>query len=74
MTLCDERSMSAESINPTKAMSKEFELLKAASARVNFLSFMGIELLDAGAGWTKMKLRFRPELLQTGITAWRSDL
>jgi uncharacterized protein (TIGR00369 family) len=45
-------------------MSKEFELLKRASAQVSFLRFMGIELLDANAGWVKMKLPFRPELLQ----------
>jgi uncharacterized protein (TIGR00369 family) len=45
-------------------MSKEFELLKTASSKVSFLRFMGIELLDAGAGWVKMKLPFRPELLQ----------
>ena len=45
-------------------MSKEFELLKPASERVSFLQFMGIELLDAGAGWVKMKLAFRPELRQ----------
>lgn len=45
-------------------MSKEFELLKAASARVSFLRFMGIELVDGGAGWVKMRLPFRAELLQ----------
>lgn len=50
--------MSKESEN------KEFELLKVASARVSFLRFMGIELLDAGAGWVQMKLPFREELLQ----------
>lgn len=51
-------------IIPTTTMSKEFELLKRASAQVSFLRFMGIELLDANAGWVKMKLPFRPELLQ----------
>src|SRR5262249_16075486 len=51
-------------ISRIEAMSKEFELLKPASERVSFLRFMGIELLDAGAGWVKMKLAFRPELRQ----------
>ena len=25
---------------------------------------MGVELLDAGEGWVKMKIAFRPEFLQ----------
>ena len=44
--------------------SKEFELLKPLSAKNPFLRFMGMELLDAGAGWVKMKIAFRPEFLQ----------
>lgn len=43
---------------------KEFELLKPMSDRNPYLSFLGIELLDAGEGWVKMKLTFRQEFLQ----------
>lgn len=43
---------------------KEFELLKPLSDRNPYLNFLGIELLDAGEGWAKMKLTFRPEFLQ----------
>lgn len=43
---------------------KEFELLKPLSERNPYLNFLGIELLDAGEGWVKMKLAFRPEFLQ----------
>lgn len=43
---------------------KEFELLKPLSERNPFLNFLGIELLDAGEGWVKMKLTYRPEFLQ----------
>src|SRR5262245_49738943 len=41
-----------------------FETLHQLSANNPFLKFMGIELLDAGEGWVKMKIVFRPELMQ----------
>ena len=41
-----------------------FETLHQLSANNPFLKFMGIELLDAGEGWVKMKILFRPELMQ----------
>lgn len=43
---------------------KEFEFLKPLSDRNPYLNFLGIELLDAGPGWAKMKLSYRPEFLQ----------
>ena len=43
---------------------KEFELLKPMSDRNPYLNFLGIEVLDAGEGWVKMKLVFRQEFLQ----------
>ncbi len=46
------------------ATSEQFELLRTVSAKNPFLQFMGIELLDAGEGWVKMKIAFRPEFLQ----------
>ncbi len=44
--------------------SKLFETLHPMSSNNPFLKFMGIELLDAGEGWVKMKIAFRPEFLQ----------
>jgi uncharacterized protein (TIGR00369 family) len=44
--------------------SKLFETLHPISSKNPFLKFMGIELLDAGEGWVKMKIAFRPEFLQ----------
>ncbi len=44
--------------------SEMFEKLHPLSARNPFLNFMGMELLDAGEGWVKMKIAFRPEFLQ----------
>jgi len=41
-----------------------FETLRQLSASNPFLKFMGMELLDAGEGWVKMKIAFRPEFLQ----------
>ncbi|MFN0108155.1 MAG: PaaI family thioesterase [Blastocatellia bacterium] len=43
---------------------KEFEFLKPLSDQNPYLNFLGIELLDAGSGWAKMKLSYRPEFLQ----------
>ena len=45
-------------------MSKEFEKLHPGSAANPYLRFLGIELLDAGEGWVKMKMGFRREFLQ----------
>ena len=50
------------------ATSKEFEMLHPIFTRNPFLKFMGMELLDAGAGWVKMKIAFRPEFLQPFTT------
>jgi len=44
--------------------SEIFETLRQMSSNNPFLKFMGIELLDAGEGWVKMKIAFRPEFLQ----------
>jgi acyl-CoA thioesterase len=44
--------------------SKLFEILQPISSNNPFLKFMGIELLDAGEGWVKMKIAYRPELRQ----------
>jgi len=41
-----------------------FETLSQLSANNPFFNFMGMELLDAGEGWVKMKIAFRPELMQ----------
>src|SRR5215470_20085156 len=41
-----------------------FETLRQLSMNNPFLKFMGVELLDAGEGWVKMKIAFRPEFLQ----------
>src|SRR5215475_7518981 len=41
-----------------------FETLRQLSTNNPFLKFMGMELLDAGEGWVKMKIAFRPEFLQ----------
>src|SRR5262244_4676716 len=43
---------------------KFFESLHQISTNNPFLKFMGIELLDAGEGWVKMKIAFRHEFLQ----------
>ncbi len=44
--------------------SEILERMRPISSQNPFLKFMGIELLDAGEGWVKMKIRFRPEFLQ----------
>jgi uncharacterized protein (TIGR00369 family) len=44
--------------------SEIFEKLHPLSARNPFLNFIGMELLDAGEGWVRMKIAFRPEFLQ----------
>ncbi len=47
--------------------SKEFEKLQPGVAQNPYLRLMGIELLDAGEGGVKMKMAFRPELLQPQV-------
>ena len=41
-----------------------FETLRQLSTNNPFLKFMGVELIDAGEGWVKMKIPFRPEFMQ----------
>jgi uncharacterized protein (TIGR00369 family) len=41
-----------------------FDTLRQLSANNPFLKFMGVELSDAGEGWVKMKIAYRPEFLQ----------
>jgi uncharacterized protein (TIGR00369 family) len=45
--------------------SEIFNQLHSLSLSNPFLKFMGIELLDAEEGWVKMKIAFRPELMQS---------
>ena len=47
--------------------SKEFEKLQPGVAANPYFRFLGIELLDAGEGWVKMKMPFRPEFLQPQV-------
>lgn len=47
--------------------SKEFEKLRPGVEQNPYLRLMGIELLDAGEGWVKMKMAFRLELLQPHV-------
>lgn len=44
--------------------SKEYLALKELLDNIPYLQFLGIELTDAGEGWVKMQLPFRPEFLQ----------
>ncbi|HEX4949128.1 MAG TPA: PaaI family thioesterase [Blastocatellia bacterium] len=41
-----------------------FDKVKAISDTIPYLRHLSIELLDAGEGWVKMKMTFRPEFLQ----------
>lgn len=41
-----------------------FEKVKAISDTIPYLRHLGIEMTDAGDGWVKMKMPFRPEFLQ----------
>lgn len=41
-----------------------FAKVKAIADKIAYLNHLGIELLDAGEGWVKMKMPFRPEFLQ----------
>ena len=38
--------------------------VKAISEQIPYLNHLGIELLEVGEGWVKMKMAFRPEFLQ----------
>ena len=49
---------SKETANPSH------EQIKAHSTRIAFLAHMGIELLEMRAGWVRMKLNYKPELMQ----------
>ncbi len=49
-------------------MSNEyFDKVKAISDTIPYLRHLSIEMLDAGEGWVKMKMTFRPEFLQPFI-------
>ncbi len=41
-----------------------FDKVKTISDTMPYLRHLGIELLDARAGWVKLKMTFRPEFLQ----------
>ncbi|MBS1812903.1 MAG: PaaI family thioesterase [Acidobacteria bacterium] len=43
---------------------EHFEKVKAISDQIPYLKHLGIEMLEAGEGWVKMKMSFRPEFLQ----------
>lgn len=46
-------------------MSNEyFDKVKAIADTIPYLRHLSIELLDAGEGWAKLKMNFRPEFLQ----------
>src|SRR5262245_42830687 len=45
--------------------SEIFDLMSSFTLNNPFLKFMVIELLDAKEGWVKMKIAFRPELMQS---------
>lgn len=46
---------------------ERFAAVKAASDRIAYLKLLGIELLEAAGGQVKMKMPFRPELLQPSV-------
>ncbi len=49
-------------------MSNEyFDKVKTISDKIPYLRHLSIEMVDAGEGWVKMKMTFRPELLQPFI-------
>lgn len=41
-----------------------FDKVKAIADTIPYLSHLSIEMLDAGEGWAKLKMNFRPEFLQ----------
>lgn len=41
-----------------------FDKVKAISDTIPYLHHLNIELLEAGEGWVKLKMTFRPEFLQ----------
>ncbi len=47
--------------------SEQFLKVKAIADSIPYLKYLGLELLDAGEGWAKMKMNFRPEFLQPWV-------
>ena len=45
----------------------EFELLREIITTQPFLKFMGIEIIEAGAGWVRERLAVRPQFLQPRV-------
>ena len=43
---------------------KELNLLRELVSNQPYLQMLGLEVLDAGPGWTKERLPFKPEFLQ----------
>ena len=43
---------------------KELNLLRELVSKQPYLQMLGLEVLDAGPGWTKERLPFKPEFLQ----------
>ncbi len=46
---------------------KELQILRELLNDQPLVKWLGIELLDAGSGWVKERLPFRPEFLQPGV-------
>ncbi|MBI4471260.1 MAG: PaaI family thioesterase [Acidobacteria bacterium] len=46
---------------------KQLELLRELIRNQPFLELMGIEVIDAGAGWVREKLSIRPAFLQPDV-------
>ena len=44
--------------------SEQFTKVQKISDNIPYLKYLGIEMVDAGEGWVKMKMPFRPEFLQ----------
>ena len=41
-----------------------YAMMQPVSSQISFLRYMGIELLAARDGWVRMKLNYKPELMQ----------
>lgn len=46
---------------------KELQILRELCNSQPLMKWLGIEVLDAGAGWAKERLPFKPEFLQPGV-------
>lgn len=46
---------------------KELQIIRELSVSQPLIRWIGIEVLDAGPGWVKERLPFRPEFLQRGV-------